>query len=333
MSSPLKVWDKLDTKGVEGQGYIRLRLLSVTACPTYAARRLVDGLESLLLEVSTISIPGESRLPRTRGFEVRAEVLKPGRRGQTRLLLSLSEERYRDVFTALATDIVARLEASLDEEAAVRIFLERLARWQAFLRKHNPSGLALEARRGLFGELLILRENLSPYLGSTASVAAWKGYAGKPHDFQCQGGHLEVKTTAANTPHAFHVSNIKQLDPDGVPALFLAVVIIEEVEHGGETLPVVVDSIRKLLSAVDIEVFEDGLIDVGYLESQRGLYSTPSYKRRRVRFFQVREGFPSLREQQLPEGVEEVGYQVAIAACSGFEVTEQEVLSALVAAE
>ena len=332
MSSLLKTWGRLSLDGEPGASFVRLRIPEVAACATYAAKGIADDLEAILLEVKTESVPTMTDYPDARGLSTTAEQLAPGRSGRTRITLALSDARYRDVFQSLAQDVVSKLEGAKDEADAVRCFIARLERWQTFLRRHGSQELSLEHRRGLLGELILIRDHLLKRCDGNMAVSAWKGCHGANHDFQLRHGSIEVKTTSSNTPHAFHVSNIGQLDSANPHRLFIFLVLVEESEAGDLSLPEVIDSLRNELEGGAVSTLEDCLVEAGYLENQREAYASPRYSIRRVRFFSVDESFPRLREHALPTGVEEVQYQVAIAACAAFETSASVVLDTVVGA-
>lgn len=329
MSADLSRWDRLKAEGVDGTGYIRLRISEVSSCAAYIARRLEDGHEAIVLEVETATIPSEPVYPKSVGFSVTPQALTPGRNGKTRLILSLSDSHFRSVFLALGEDIIASLEDAADSRAAIRAFIGRLERWQAFLRKHGATGLSLFERRGLFGELLFLKERLLERCSGRSALSAWVGWKGMNQDFQFSNGSVEVKTTGSNTPHVFHVSNIRQLDSNCAVNLFLWLLMIEESEAGNVSLPELVESIRSAISDLERHTFDHALTEVGYLDEHRDLYTSPKYTVVTARMFEVREGFPCLNESLLPVGVEEVKYQVAVAACLPFECAEDEALESL----
>jgi len=326
MSTLFEIWDRLAINGESGDGFVRLRLPEVQAAATYAAKSVSEGLEAVVLEVKTHAITARSDYPEAHGFSVHADMLAPGRHGRTRLMVKLTDGRYRDIFHTLAEDVVTKLSEVRTEEEAVNLFITRLARWQSFMRKHSISGLAHEARRGLLGELLLLRDHLLSRCDHDTAIESWKGSSGANHDFQFPSGSIEVKTTSSNTPHAFHVSSIRQLDSPGQGQLFLYFLVIEESEAGYLSLPQLIDSIRDGLDSTALDSFEESLVEAGYLETQREMYSSPCYSIRRERFFRVNESFPRLREGSLPSGVEDVRYQVAIAACADFETVSAEVM-------
>lgn len=318
------LWDRLEVEGVETSGFVRLRFSDVTSCPAYAARHIESGLEALMLEVDKEAMPKGATFPHTRGFSVAAEALDPGRTGRTRLLLSLVEERYRDVFIALAEDVLRHLEESASAQEAVREMLSRLGRWQTFLKQHDPEGLSPTERRGLYGELRVFRRLLELGLPSSRAVESWRGPAASSHDFQLHGGSVEVKTTAAVTPSGFKVNNVKQLDDTSTPALIAALVIVDESESAGTSLPDLVSEIEELLPEASLAAWEEALTSVGYLRVQSDRYNLPKYVDRELRLYRVEEGFPRLLDSDLPDGVSEVSYTVALGAITGFRCEESE---------
>jgi len=323
-------WDRLAINGESGDGFVRLRLLEVRAAATYAAKSVAQGLEAILMEVKTQALSAHNDYPEAHGFSVHADMLAPGRHGRTRLMVTLTDGRYRDIFHTLAEDVVTKLAEVNSEDEAVRVFITRLSRWQSFMRKHGAEGLSLESRRGLIGELFFLRNHLLGRCSHDVAIASWKGCKGANHDFQFSLGSIEVKSTSSNTPHAFHVSNINQLDSPGQGRLFIFLILVEESESGDTSLPDMVDSLRAEFEGSALDAFEEALIDSGYTERHRDNYSSPRYTIRREHFYHVDKTFPRLRESLLPPGVEEVRYKVAISACTEFEVMPSETLDTVV---
>ena len=166
-----------------------------------------------------------------------------------------------------------------------------------------------------------------------AAIDSWKGCTGANHDFQFQAGSIEVKTTHANTPKSFHVSNIKQLDPLGTSALYLYFLMLEEGEAGNESLPELIDTIRGQLGGPARQVFDEACFAAGYRGRQRAEYETPRYTIRREQFFEVGEGFPRLLESMLPEGITGVRYEVSLPLCTPYTVEAEQVASTLFSLE
>lgn len=318
------LWSRLDTDGIETSGFVRLRFSHVTACPMYAGRRIETGLECLILELEKEAIPAGATYPHTRGFAVSAESLDPGRSGRTRLLLQLVEERYRDVFASLAEDVLHHVAASSSAADAVKGMLSRLARWQTFLKQHDPEGLSVTERRGLFGELVMLQHLINLDLDPVSAVDAWRGPGASSHDFQLIGGSVEVKASAAVTPTEFRISNAKQLDDASVARLILALVLLDETESSGLSLPVLIAQIEAVLPEHVLPKWEETLTAAGYLRVQSDRYERPRYVVRSQRLYRVLDGFPRLLDSDLPSGVSQVSYTLAVAAIHQFECDERD---------
>lgn len=324
MSTLGDIWDRLSVGGESSPGYVRLRIKTVDSCAAYAALSMSDGLEALVVEIDTEELPGRFEKLASRGVALWADPLIPGRRGRTRLVLSLEDRQYRGVFKALAEDVVARLVSATSQAEAAAGLVNRLAHWQRFLREFGSSGLTREQRHGLFGELTFFSDHVLNRFSARSAVDTWTGCTGANHDFQFAAGAVEVKTSAANTLHSFAVSNVAQLTNPENGALLVHLVHIAEHESATHSLTSLVDSVRRRLDESAHTAFEECLSSAGFLDSQRELYERPRYSVLSQRFFLVGEGFPRLLADQLQPGVENVRYDVAVAVCSPFEVSESE---------
>jgi hypothetical protein len=92
----------------------------------------------------------------------------------------------------------------------------------------------------------------------------------------------------------------------------------------------IVASARSLATNSGAEVeLEDRLLEFGFLDLHAPRYAGTGYTVRESRFFHVTDGFPRLVEADMPDGIGGLRYQLAIAACTDFEVKE-EVVSALI---
>ncbi len=328
MTGLAEVWDRLKTEGHGVGDYVRLRLAAVTACPTYAARRISDGSAALILEVDKRALSRISELPSSKGCELSISALSPGRTGRARLILALSAPAFLDVFSSFADDIVHTLYGVTSETEAVAGLVDRLRTWQEFLRRFGSQGMSREARRRLYGEVVFLRDYLLKVLPGTEALKAWRGPDRTPHDFQTPYGSVEVKTTSAASPHAFRVANIRQLDDRGIPALYIFFVKVDEADGGDEALPEAIDRLRTALGTGATQL-DEPLIKAGYIEAQRALYKSPRYSVESHRFFRVRDGFPRLLESEIPGGVEGVSFSVALAGCTDFVCSDREVLETI----
>lgn len=294
--------------------------------PLQAALEGTSRRRAVLLRVPVEVIPIRKKWPASRGLFVFTEMIS----GHAHCGVSLKDERFADVFTALAEDLARRVAQTNSATEAVGVFFGQLGRWQKFLAAATE-GLSPEAQRGLWGELHCLRECLLPALGIEMAVVGWKGGAKAHQDFQFLSGALEVKTTTAKQPQAIRITSERQLDDSASAHLFLHVLVLESREGGAATLPAMVEALRCQLASDHnvLDVFEDALLASGYLDAHAGLYAGHGYLLRAAHWFRVKNKFPRLVESKLPSGVGDINYALSLAACEAYSVTMEQVLALL----
>ncbi|MDQ0933344.1 PD-(D/E)XK motif protein [Streptomyces turgidiscabies] len=264
------------------------------------------------------------RLPQTAGLELSLTSLS---RHQYELQVVLTADDLREVFTPLASDIATTAKDELTSLEALTAVVSRFGHWQNLLRSVGRDGLGAEARRGLFGEILVLREQIVTSLPQSEAVAAWTGPTGANQDFQCPAVAVEVKTTNARNAGTVRIASERQLDGTGTSSLLLALVTLDERRGGlGQSLNVLVDQVRHHLANPGARARFDGLlIQAGYLPGQRDLYDEPRYTTRDVRFWEVRDGFPRVVESELPVGVSDCSYSLALSGLDQYRLSDAEV--------
>ena len=307
-----------------GGNYVQKRIPGVSVS-VFAALRLSDGLEALLFELELPSLDGIESWPDSGGVEVEREPVSPDSRERVRLILQVTEEKYRDVFHVLCEDVITIITPEVAEKNAVRAMHARFVRWQAFLKKNRPDGLSPESQVGLFGELHILRELFLPRVDPVVVLQAWRGCKGANQDFQFVDRALEVKTSRASILDRVSISNVQQLNEDGMVPLLLTVVQVHSNETNGETLPEIVQSLRARLPDDALDLLDEGLMDVGYLDVHEQLYEKTRYQLNGVIHHEVKDGFPRLLRKNLPEGVKKVRYEISLDAARNFRIDEKAV--------
>lgn len=325
------LWKALEADATTGKaragGWLLRLARPAVGCPLYVALELVSRHRALLLRLPSACVPTRRHWPRCKGLEPLAVTVG----GSAHFGVALKEDRFADVFTALAEDLVRRVAEAADSAAQARTFLGQLARWQKFLSA-SFDGLSEESQRGLWGELYFLREHLLPKVGPSG-VHGWKGGDRAHQDFQFEGSAVEVKTTLAKQPQVVRITSERQLDANTWKALFLNVVALDVRDGSGETLPDIVASVRLKLSseAGALEQFEDELLTIGYHDAHAARYSEGGYTVRTVSFFKVGPKFPSLVEADMPTGVGDANYALSVAACEPYRVQTADVESVLAA--
>ncbi|MFD7972172.1 PD-(D/E)XK motif protein [Streptomyces clavifer] len=265
-----------------------------------------------------------TRLPSAAGLEMNLSAVS---RLEYELQVVLTADEHREVFNPLVTDVADTVRGAPGAAAALTAAVERFERWQDLLRSVGKDGLGPEARRGLVGELLLLRDRVLPVVGASEAVGSWAGPSGANQDFHLSAVAIETKASTAKRPRNIRIASERQLDGTGTPSLLLSLVVLDERRGGsGESLNRLVDRVREQLTSTAVRADFDGrLVRAGYLPSHRDLYEEPRYTLRDLRSWHVRDAFPRLVEADLPEGVGDCTYSLSISALDRYRATADEV--------
>ena len=249
--------------------------------------------------------------------------------GRETMRLVLNQPASRGIFVTLCQDIVPRVLAAESEAAAATMLVRRFNAWQRSLKRNAGKGLSGVRQRGLFGELVTLRDLLIPSVGAAKSVEAWVGPENRPQDFQLAGIAVEVKTVVHSEPQQLKISGERQLDDFGLEALVVAHHRIIRHHDAGLTLPVIVESLREAIAGDEgpVDVFDDKLLIVGYADHHASEYEQDGYSLRESSYYRVQQGFPRLTESDLVPGLGALSYTVDASACTRFTVEEEVVAS------
>ena len=321
------LWESLRAVPGQGPGALTRRVYPEAAVDIFVAVRKPTNTSMLILESPTASLPAGFSIPKAGGFRTTIVAREPGPHGRIAIELELVENSGETVFSALVDDVLARLVAADSSRQAMVELSIVLNRWHSFFKTHGVKGLSVSEQKGLFGELLFLREILAPTCSLEVAVPAWTGPSGANQDFEYGGHAYEIKTTSANPLIAVRVSNIRQLDDRCVDSLHLIVVEIECHENADGTLPEAVEMTRAMVRDKAPQLssdLSDRLLDYGYLDQHASRYASTGYGVRAIRPFSVRADFPRLIEDHVPSGVGDVRYAVAISALGEFEISQSE---------
>jgi Putative PD-(D/E)XK family member, (DUF4420) len=324
-----RAWAALEGEAQPVEGVYQRRVHANSGLRIFACLLHPSRLLRVSMEVSSdVATDGLER--GTRGFRVQRHY-EPAA-DAVRISLDLSSAGFREVFTVMAEDVTGAVVASPDETEAVRILRCRLDHWERFMRSTGPEGLSREDQVGLFGELTFLEALLQAGIAGDAAVGWWHGPAGENQDFQAGLAAVEVKTTAANSPSSIPIANELQLDETHCHPLHLLHVWLGEIDGSGRTLPQIIDDISTRLDSSALQSFHDRLLEAGYHEVHRSLYSNTGWLVRARRCFAVDGAFPRVRRTDLREGVSRVEYRIDVAGFGEYERSHADVIEALRAA-
>lgn len=238
--------------------------------------------------------------------------------GQWSLLLTLSQTELASVFALLCEDLVESTRQLVRGSSGMKLVSRRLANWRRLMAEGVNELLSSAEVRGLVGELLILENYFLNRLGHVDAVNSWHGPFGSDQDFVIAEEAWEVKTIYPDST-AIQISSENQLDSRSRTINLAVISLHEVVGKSGYTLNELVSRLRDHMDDHPLarDAFDERLDVLGYLA--RNEYDSTRFRVGKARAFQVQEGFPCIREMDLPQGVMEVQYKVQLDACTLYE--------------
>lgn len=304
------------------------RVTAGGVAPLFRAIDVVDFRRRLLIGLPAAEQRRLPDLPSWRGLSIRDQRLNVADIHDGRfLVLEQQLPGTEAMYEAIIGSICNRLVEVTRESDLIPALAQELGAWRAFFDEFGFSGLTDDARLGLYGEVWFLHDYLVSRIGAERAVIVWAGPTAAHHDFQSGLAAVEFKTTVAKQHLVVHIASERQLDDIGLDALYLVVLLVNRLEEGGETLPRAIERLRTTLvdSLPAAANFERRLRATGYLNVHADHY-TDGYVFRSLHAYRVSAGFPRLLDGDLPTGVGDLHYSVALAACAAYELPVQDML-------
>lgn len=285
----------------------------------------------LLVRVNKKDLINFEQLPEFRGFEISALKFADEKPEKIMISLYLNDSGFSEIFSALCEDLFNIASKEPDQKKMVPYLRDRLLQWKQFLDITGNQGLSAEAQIGLYGELRFLRDILIQHIDIRRAIDSWKGPSRKNQDFQIFKTGIEVKTSIAKQHQRIHIANELQLDDNDLDSLYVYFLSLRETFEHGETLPGIVDVIRKIIELKNGPAydFENQLFKSGYIDKHRAKYIKNGYHDRDIQIFRVDENFPRIIEKDLMPGVGDVHYTIDLAVCRQFRISSDDFISDL----
>jgi hypothetical protein len=223
-----------------------------------------------------------------------------------RIKIDCPDPELQTTFLSLIGEVLDRVELT---HGAVYLEVSKVVNdWRRAL-KAARSSLSRQARIGLFGELITLRDLVAQRGFSAHSL--WRGPDGHRHDF-ARLNAIEVKTFSGTGSPRVTIHGVYQLDPPHGHDLHLVSLRVEE-SGDGETIA---DIVKDLESAgISIDVLRGRTDDGEPLDADDTLRLVVVERR----LHHVGDEFPGVRASRLDEtllkGVEGLTYQLLLDAC------------------
>jgi len=321
-----ETWQHLERDRPAGDALtVRLALPDVTS--RLQAALDADNSRHLIIRLNDHEF--ELQDLRSRGLSVETREMSLGAETPARYL----DIVCRDAAGHPAFDIIGgELGVALAEgrHSPERIVTQVLSKWRRFWGQLPRQILSREEQIGLFAELWFLSAWLAPYSSPADAVRRWRGPYGARHDFEWTGKSIEIKATSITRGRVHKIHGIDQLSPPETGELFLFSLRVREEAGASNTLNVAVEQVRRLLGSdhEQLEVFETSLIRAGYNPAHVAEYEILKLRVVDEYLFAVRDNFPRLTREHLnaplPQGVENVGYDIHLDGFQDLSVSEQD---------
>lgn len=238
-----------------------------------------------------------------------------------RITLSLNETSDWDIFYILCDDLLHASEESASQKSMLNIVYNRLLRWQKLFRKFGKKLLSEIEQQGLVGELYLLKKHLLTVFTASEALSFWRGPFGEQQDFGLGNTAIEVKSKQGTSAPYIQISTIDQLECQ-LENLFLYVVTLNAAPNTSSesfSLNQIIEDIKSSLdNSNDIDVFENLLAEVGYMDLPE--YSEKNYFVSNESIYEVKDDFPRLQAKNLSAGVISVQYKIEIKSCKPYAV-------------
>ena len=273
----------------------------------------LDGRNRYSLFVITKTQP--KNISSTKLMSVFVGERKDGNYGIT---FSLLEKRNLDLFTHFCEDMVTYTKYIVKAEAAADSICSRYIQWQKAFMKTEGKLLSYEQIKGLIGELCFLKMKMMPQYGPEKAVESWSGIESTDQDFACDGTWYEVKSTVSGSA-AVKISSVEQLDvlADG----HLVVVTLDKTSEADTSKLTLNSMVKLVMESIPSKVCQDNLrnrlLAYGYYFDKA--YDKFGFKYNGMTTYKVDSEFPCLRKKSIPASVQNVKYELSLAAIDTFK--------------
>jgi len=236
--------------------------------------------------------------------------------GKWVLTFRLVRNDNEDVFLRFCWDIIESSRKYTGDK--IEFVLNRYIKWLKLMEHISPDILSSSMQKGLFGELLFLKELIS-ILGDGKAVNSWSGPDNADQDFIYDDTWTEIKAVSSDA-EMVNISSIEQLDNETGGRL--RVYYLETTtpdNNNGLTLTQIVSEVRKLISSNrDVqELFENKLFMYGYKDNP--IYDIQKYRLCGADEYDIQDGFPRITKGNINPAIVRVQYAISLAAINTFK--------------
>ena len=241
------------------------------------------------------------------------------------LCIVLLDSMFYDLFDDLILSIFNRIAEISDSDEYSREFINSFYKWSSFFENKKSERLTKDQIKGLFGELLFLKNQL---LNSTSNVddilKSWKGPYDEGHDFVFDFKDFEIKTVE-NSKNNIRISSEFQLESEKGKELELVVISVITDAMNGVSIKNLIDEIKVIIlnNFGDNSILLNALFQKGLTFSNLILYDIYKFQPIKETSYNCNnEKFPKLNKSNLPIEINAVKYNIRLNLIEDFIINE-----------
>ena len=233
------------------------------------------------------------------------------------ITFSLTDQAFMDHFICFCSDMIRSSRSIKDQGKTADFLCARYVQWQKAFSKGNNGLLSPSEIKGLIGEMCFLQSRMIPQYGEEKALSSWCGPDMSDRDFACADTWYEVKSTVSGAA-VVTISSVEQLDSDRTG--HLAVSILDKTsanDSSALTLNKMYHILRNSLSSELLsQKLDTILLTFGYYENKA--YDNYCFHYNGTTMYRVDTGFPCARKKDLPIAVQNMKYELSLAAIQEY---------------
>lgn len=320
-----QTWKQVLDEEPQEEGIYYRRLAVTSHWAIHVGIRRPASTFVLILETEKVAADKFRYHDDSRGYSIEIGPDLVARPNRSTIRIIETDAAFRLPFTKFCADLIEHWCNQADAGAALRTLSLHLAKWRRFFQPGGELGLSRDEYIGLFGELAFMDAAIRYGIEVFAIVDAWHGQDATNQDFLFGKIAAEIKTATGNDSDRIYISNVRQLDGTGLERLFLARYAFDFRQGSGKTLPQLVSGLRsKIFSDSQAAgfLFSDRLSQAGFIDSCPHALDQWGFTLRNFSMFEVRDGFPRITEESIPEGISGLKYELNLAAATNYRIAE-----------
>lgn len=310
-------WSKINTEKVEN-GLYSIRI-SAESIP-----ELFLGIDKIGSRNLILSIPRPYEF-RFKGSE-KENLSIDFFRESNHIVVKLENPSFNDLFNDLILSLYNKISWMSNTEEYGKEFIQTFHRWSGFFSNLSSTGLSEDTLKGIFGELILLRNMLrnSDSLTVNSILESWKGPYDAVNDFESDLACIEVKTKENSKPQV-RISSEFQLatKPDKTLSLCIVSVVTDPID--GISISDLISQVRELIweRDGDMTILINALAKKGLISDYISTYDHFKLSPLKLSFYDCEPNhFPKITPKTLSPSISKVSYEIRLSEIEEFMISE-----------